>query len=174
VTVYSADIVIWNALRDRLMSVLSYDPETGLFVWRVSVNSRARAGSVAGCIATRGYRIIYFDKAKYPAHRLAWFYIHGVWPPEYIDHINGDTSDNRIANLRPATNAQNQANSRKHRDNRSGLKGVTWDNWAGKWKTQIKSGGRSKFLGLFDAKEDAHRAYERAARELNGEYARSA
>jgi|SRR5262249_13953776 len=85
---------------ERLREVLSYDPETGTFTWRVSGGGRRTSG-VAGHHdrAWKGYVCIAVDGRKYRAQRLAFLYMTGDWPPAQIDHINGDTSDNRWANL---------------------------------------------------------------------------
>jgi HNH endonuclease len=84
---------------ERLRERLHYDAETGVFTRRVG-SSNARAGDVAGSVHSTGYVRISIDGGKYTAHCLAWFYVHGVWPSDQIDHINRNRSDNRIANLR--------------------------------------------------------------------------
>jgi hypothetical protein len=91
---------------------------------------------------------------------------------EYVDHINGDGLDNRRSNLRLATKAQNQRNQRLRRDNKSGFKGVCWDNRAKKWRALIRFNGKQKTLGYFDTPEEAYEAYCAAAIELHGEFAR--
>jgi hypothetical protein len=92
------------------------------------------------------------------------------WP--MTDHINGDGLDNRRANLRPANDAQNAANSRRRQDNTSGFKGVTWHKWKRRWYARIKCDGQKIDLGYFATPEAAARAYDAAAVELFGEYAR--
>lgn len=89
------------------------------------------------------------------------------------DHINGDRLDNRRANLRICTQAQNLANGRSHSDSRSKYRGVSWKAREGSWRAQISIGGqRSRFLGQWPTEEDAALAYDQAAREQYGEYAR--
>ncbi len=88
-----------------------------------------------------------------------------------LDHINGDTLDNRKSNLRAATNSQNQQNRHKARG-RSQYKGVGWHEQAGKWQVQIKLNGKSRYVGIYANEIVAAKAYDRAARKLFGPYAR--
>lgn len=90
----------------------------------------------------------------------------------YVDHINGNGLDNRRANLRPATASQNQANQRMRRDNRSGFRGVQHAP-RGRWRALIVAKGQRISLGYYDAREDAARAYDVAAIQHFGEYART-
>ena len=83
---------------ERLREQLRYDAETGVFTRRVG-SGHARAGDMAGSVLSTGYVRIGIDGAKYTAHCLVWLYVNGVWPDQ-IAHINGNRSDNRIANLR--------------------------------------------------------------------------
>jgi hypothetical protein len=96
--------------------------------------------------------------------------VYGEWPTDLIDHANGDPSDNRLCNLREANRATNAANARRPRDNTSGFKGVSWAKSARKWRATLAG----KHIGIYDTKEDAASAYARAAKELHGEFARSA
>ena len=90
-----------------------------------------------------------------------------------VDHINGNGLDNTRANLRPATRAQNSANAALRRDSTSGFKGVHRNGPRGlPWRAQIVKAGKKHHLGLFESAEIAARAYDVAARELFGEYAR--
>lgn len=156
---------------DELRALLDYDPETGVFKWRVNTSRKIRSGDTAGTTNERGYVRVGINKRMYAAHRLAWLHVHGLWPHDQIDHINGDRGDNRIANLRIATGSQNCRNTTCHRDNRSGVKGVTFEKRRRKWKAQILVSGRHRNLGCFDRIEDAASAYRAAAREHFGEFA---
>jgi hypothetical protein len=113
------------------------------------------------------------DGHRYYLHRLAWYYVYGQWPERDVDHINGDPSDNRITNLRLATQTQNNANARRRRDNTSGFKGVTWNRARRKWMAQIDYGGDHFYLGLFTKIEAARAVYAAKSLELFGEFARA-
>jgi hypothetical protein len=109
----------------RVRELLDYHPEKGLFTWRVKHGRNSDIGKRAG--SKRGkYWQIYIDKKSYAEHRLAWLYVNGSWPTaRYIDHINGDSRDNRIENLRECTNGQNMQNQRvAHRNSKTGFLGV--------------------------------------------------
>lgn len=162
-----------NLSQDRLLELLSYDPELGSFVWLVSMKGR-RAGTPAKASRPDGYVRIRVDKKLYYAHRLAWLYMTGEWPKHEIDHINGDPGDNRWCNLREATSTQNHANSRCPDHNSSGYKGVTFDRIKGRWRAYITVDGRHIFLGFFDTAKSAHDAYFQAAQRYFGVFARSA
>ena len=143
----------------QLREILSYDPESGAFVWLVT-RGKARKDAAAGFTRRDRYIEIGIDGALYFAHRLAWFYVHGRWPIQQIDHINGIRGDNRIANLREASNAQNLQNLRKASSNsKSGFLGVSLRKSRGKWRAEIVIEGRKKHLGYFDSSEEAYAAY---------------
>ena len=152
----------------RLREILHYDPETGVFTWRVNRGGSALAGSKAGHPSKRdGYVRINVYCCLSLAHRLAWMYVHGVFPKNHLDHINGHRDDNRICNLREATCAQNNQNQAIRSDNKSGLIGVSWHQPRGKWKAQIQFCNANKHLGLFCTKEEAHAAYLEAKLNLH-------
>jgi hypothetical protein len=165
----------------ELRKLLHYDPETGVFTWLLRPGAGARlertwntryADKRAGTVRN-GYIAILIAKRAYKAHRLAWLYVHGSWPTEAIDHINGVRSDNRLVNLRQATRSQNSANSRAPSTNTSGIKGVAWDARRNRWTAYIKVAGRPRNLGRFHTAEEATAAYLAAAREHFGEFARA-
>lgn len=144
-----------------LRQLLDYDPATGVFTWKVT-RPRATAGSVAGSISEKGYRIIGLCGRLYKAHRLAWLYMRGEWPVDQIDHINGIKDDNRIANLRDVTNRVNAQNLKGPRsDNTSGFLGVRSQKTpkARKWTAKIVVDGRHVHLGYFPTPVAAHEAY---------------
>jgi hypothetical protein len=164
--------------QERLKQLLDYNPETGVFTWkhrstgRVQWNTRY-AGKRAGWDRGHGYVAIAIDGAYYTGHRLAWLYVYGFWPTNQIDHINCARGDNRITNLREATNAQNKANARLRTTNKSGFKGVSWCKQQQKWVAHIMVNYRSKYLGSADTASAAHVLYAHAANKHFGEFART-
>lgn len=98
--------------------------------------------------------------------------MYDVWPPDFLDHINGDRLDNRICNLRLATWSENAMNAPKRRNNTSGYKGVFWDAKREKWMALIGIDGRYRNLGRYDTKEEAFAAYCAGCKKYHGEFAR--
>lgn len=145
----------------RLRELLHYDPETGVFTWRVRVSQAVKAGAIAGRINYEGYATIKVLGHEYRAHRLALFYMEGKMPAAEVDHINGVRLDNRLVNLRHADRATNAQNMRKAlRTNLScGLIGATWDRRREVWKAAIQVNGKKRMLGAFNTAEEAHARY---------------
>lgn len=142
----------------RLREVLHYDTEAGVFTWLVRTGRRVKVGDVAGTTNSHGYIQVSVDGALYTAHRLAFLWMTGERPRDMIDHVNGAKGDNRFANLRPATNAENQQNRRRAQShNKLGLLGVC--RRGKRFRAAIKVNGRHIHLGTFDTPEQAHAAY---------------
>src|SRR5258708_29459456 len=111
-----------------LQEILSYDPETGIWIWINPPNHNRRLlGKVAGNIAADGYRKIRIDRVLYISSRLAFLYMIGGWPKEEMDHIDRDSSNDRWVNLREATGYENKYNCSLRSDNTTGYKGVSWN-----------------------------------------------
>ena len=146
--------------QERLRELLKYCPATGLFSWLDRSNSRRIYGAVAGGRSTQGYIVIRIDGVLYLAHRLAYFYIYGAWPPADVDHKNGDKTDNRLDNIRAASRSQNNQNRRrgKSRDGESSM-GITWAPWAKMWRAQISVDGAHRHIGYYKTMEEANAAY---------------
>lgn len=151
--------------QERLQSLLTYDPDTGEFRWRVNRTGGAKAGDKAGSLDTERYLVMRVDGRYYRGHRLVWLYVHGRWPTRHIDHINGDPSDNRLCNLREVTPAQNSLNRRKDPRNTSGRTGVTWCAKSKKWRADIGRNNKVVHLGRFDTLDAAIAIREQAERE---------
>ena len=153
---------------DDVKSVLSYDEDSGVFTWIATKSYKKIIGKKAGVENSQGYWVIGLFKNHLYAHRLAWLYVHGEWPEHHIDHINGDRSDNRIANLRESTNSENMQNIKGPRaDNKFNLLGVCFDKQRQKFLAQIRLNGKNKYLGRFDNPDSAHEAYMTAKREFH-------
>jgi hypothetical protein len=153
---------------------LDYNPETGTFFWRVRplshfkdlrrqrIFNRMYAGKACGNLSEEQYLIIGISGVVYKAHRLAWLYVHGYMPTEWLDHINRNRSDNRICNLRIASPALNAQNASIRKDNKSGVQGVSWHKATKKWVVQISKQGKTTHVGLFESIKDAVAAREQA------------
>lgn len=147
---------------------LSYNPETGEFRWLIGGKGRPGVGEIAGCKSNAlGYWLIGLNYRRHWAHRLAWLVSHGQWPEHQIDHINGDRADNRLANLRLATHAENQLNRHKSRPNKHGLKGVDICPKSGRFRARVVVSSKKHNLGYFDTAEQAHAAFVEARARLN-------
>ncbi len=161
---------------ERVRELLTYDPATGVATRRVATSPRAPKGQVIEDLDGRGYFRVRLDCKRYSLHRVIWLYMAGTWPPKEmdVDHKNCIKTDNRWANLRLATKAQNRHNSRGHSDTAHGLKGVDFHKSNGRWRARIMHNYKDHLLGYFDTAQEAHAAYAAAAVRLNGEFARAA
>lgn len=162
--------------QERLKELLEYSPSTGLFFWRVDRGGK-HAGDIAGC-KKRTYIVISVDDCVYRAHHLAWLYMTGEWPNPFVDHRDTNKHNNVWTNLRLATKSQNMANIGLIKTNKSGLKGASryraGESYGKPWQASIAQDGKSKHLGHFATKEEAHAAYCEAAQKIFGEFARAA
>lgn len=133
----------------HLQTLLSYDPDTGHFT-RLKTQGGGKAGTRAGYTHHTGYRYVRVDGVTVVEHRLAWFYTHGVWPKNDLDHINRVRHDNRIVNLRETTRAENCQNQPIRRSNKSGVTGVYYHKVSGKWAACINVNKKQIHLGVYD------------------------
>lgn len=146
---------------------LNYDPETGIFI-RIKSAKGIRIGDVAGYRTSAGYIQMSIKGKVYLAHRIAFLITYGYFP-KIIDHINRDSSDNRISNLRECSQVENCRNRGINNNNTSGYKGVTKK--GNKWRSEIRFRGDRKYLGSFICKHEAAKAYNEAAKKHHGEFA---
>lgn len=158
---------------EELRQLLSYDPESGALIWLprpvdmfaegncgsenvCATWNKRYAGTEAGTVSEKyGYRILGIGGRLIGAHRIAWAMHHGFWAQSPIDHINGDSVDNRIRNLREVTPQQNQRNCHRRSDNKSGVTGVSRAPRGGGWVAKIRVDGTQRHLGTFDTIEAA-------------------
>lgn len=127
-----------------IKSIISYDPDSGKFSWI----SDALQGKRFGCIH-KGYLTVKISNKPFFAHRLAFLYMTGQFPPDSVDHIDGDTTNNRWENLRPVDRAENGKNMKVGARNKSGVMGVFWRNESSNWRAYIKVGRKQLHLGTF-------------------------
>ena len=155
---------------DELREYLRYDPDAGKLWWvkRAGRSGPNVPGSEAHAKHSLGYICVRIKGRSYLAHRVAWALHHSTWPTSFVDHINGNRSDNRICNLRLANKSQNNANSKSRRLLLP--KGV--GTIGNRFYAQITFKRKRYYLGLFQTPEEAHRAYQDAAKQFHGDYAR--
>ena len=147
-----------------LRELFCYDPETGVVTRKKRTTNRNKAGEQVGWLNKGdGYMRLELDRQAIKIHRLAWTLMTGEEPPQEIDHINRDKTDNRWSNLREARCEQNQANKvkRKHRYLPGARRGPS-----GNWYANCSAG----HLGSFSSEQEAHDAYVRWHREHYGEF----
>ena len=177
VSTFNTEKTMQPSIDDWVKENLRYDPETGHIWWvkqNVGSGPRRNLNQPAGC-KEQGYLIVTINvikKSTIRAHRVAWFLYHGTWPKDQIDHINNVRNDNRIVNLREATHAQNQANQKIQVGGTSQYKGVCWHKKHKKWQARVMVNYKRIYLGYYDNEKEAALAYNKAALELFGEYAK--
>lgn len=161
---------------DYLRECVCYCHLSGRMVWRErprhhfktargwkNYNTRF-AGRLCGNIASNGYREVKINGTSYKAHRIAWAWTYGEFPPEDIDHRNRRRDDNRLTNLRLASRSENTKNTSKKSNNTSGVTGTHWHKRDAKWVAYIQVDGKHHHLGYFETLEDAAEARQAANR----------
>lgn len=117
-----------------------------------------------------GYRFVDFPLAKkVGVHRIV-FVLHHGFVPETVDHIDGDTNNNRVENLRAATRRQNSMNTTTPSRNTSGVKGVSFHKNTNKWAAFVRVDGRQVHLGVFASIDEARKVRVEAAKQSYGEF----
>ncbi len=148
-------------------AALRYDRATGLLWWRHSGTGRDLT-KPAGT-THRGYVRIWFGKMQYQAHVLARVIVKGRWPRKELDHRDTVRNNNRWKNIRLATHGQNQANGKRYKNNKSGFKGVIFQD--GRWRADIQYNKKQRYLGMFDSAEQASAVYIAEAKKHHKEFA---
>lgn len=155
--------------QERLLQLLSYDPYTGVLRWK------KRNGNIAGCIPKgKLYRIVVVDGQGYYAQRLIWRMMTGQEPASVVDHADHDEANNRWTNLRAADRPENGYNRKLNENNKSGVKGVCWEQSHSAWKAVITVDKKVIRLGRFKRLSDAAAAISAARIRYHGEFARAA
>lgn len=167
---------------EDIHKILSYDSDTGLFRWKersaedfdtlkgYRIFLKRYSGKQAMCAGKDGYLCGRLFGRLFLSHRVAWAMHYFEWPELDIDHINQDKTDNRICNLRLATDSENLRNIPKFKSNTSGYKGVSFCKANNKWVARVSTGKEYKHLGSFNTKELAYNAYISAAKHYHGDY----
>ena len=157
---------------DELLERFEYRSDGHLY--RRHNSGKSRAGDQLGTIRKSNsnyYRRAVINGVEMPVHRLI-FLMHHNTVPASIDHINGDSLDNRIENLRAATQSQNSANKKTPKNNTSGFKGVYYDKTRNRWEASIMVRGKREKLGRYKTPQEAAIAYRDAAVQHFGDFAR--
>lgn len=147
----------------RVFKLLRYDEKIGDLFWREEhIRNGVIYGRVTGCLSLDGYRRTRIDREIHLNHRLIWLYHYGYDSENDIDHIDRNKVNNRVENLREVSRSCNIRNSVNRKDNKSGVKGVTFCNDTHKWRAHIQINKKRYHLGLFRTKEGAVKArYEK-------------
>jgi hypothetical protein len=162
---------------ELIRSVIDYDPETGAMVWKDSddlppfFNRRLIGAPALASVHRTGYLHGHLFGLSVKAHRVAWAIHYGKWPELFIDHIDRDRANNRIANLRIATRSQNGRNKVSKQNTSSQYLGVSYHISNRKWQASIRDHGQDIHIGYFDDEVKAARAYDAAALKIHGEFA---
>lgn len=155
---------------NELIAKISYESETGNFFWNVNSGSRAKIGQKLGSYDMYGYLTVRINKKSYKLHRLAWFYVHKIWPENDVDHINGIRNDNRLCNLRCASRKTNLENRTCKSESETGLYGAYYDKRKRKYYSAISHHNIKIHLGMFESAQEAHNAYIDAKQKLHAGY----
>lgn len=139
-----------------------YYKEGNLF-WSKDIGYKIKRGKEAGCINTKGYKLVGLNRKTYKVHRIIYEMFNGEIPAgKQVDHIDRNKNNNKIENLRIVTDQQNKFNRGINKNNTSGHRGVHWNVKSQKWQSRIQVGGRCIHLGYFKNNLEAIQAYREA------------
>lgn len=154
--------------QDLLNQLLEY--KDGKLFWKISPSHSVNVGDEAGSKNPKRYHQIQISGNMYYVHRIV-FMMHNGFMPKYVDHIDRNTLNNKIENLRAVTANQSAFNTSTPKNNTSGVKNVNWNKAAGKWMAKIGVPGKRLYLGLFDDLEEAKKVVFEARVKYHAEYA---
>lgn len=153
---------------DEANRLFAYDPDTGVLTRKVPAGrfGQIKAGTVVGCKCSSGHLQVRVNGRLHLVHRICYTLISGKPPLQYVDHINGIKSDNRKANLRDVSKAENCQNLKgPMKSGSSGYLGVTRN--GRNWKCSVSENGKQKYLGTFKSKEDAYQVFLQYKRSIH-------
>lgn len=156
----------------EIRDCINLNKDTGELTWKYRVNNAVEVGRPIGTAHNKGYKFFRLNKTFYFNHRVVWYLAYGGWPKGEIDHINGIKDDNRLINLRDVTHRQNMLNKKSEQVSTSNYKGVHWHKNNKKWRATLWNGSSKIHLGVFNCEMSAALAYDHAAKEVFGDYAR--
>lgn len=153
---------------DLLHKLFIYDD--GHLIRKITTSPTSKAGSIVAGTNGRGYVKFRIGKKDYKAHR-AIFLMHHKYLPEYVDHIDGNSMNNRIENLRECTLEQNSWNSKIFNTNKSGIKGVCWHKASKKWRVTLTVNKKPKHFGTYHDIDYARFVVEALRYKYHGKFA---
>lgn len=153
--------------KEELHALLEY--KDGKLFWKVKKRNGAKPGDEAGYVNNTGYKMVRVNYVAYLQHRLIWI-MHGNDPVDCLDHIDGDPLNNRIENLRSATDSQNNWNAKLKSTNTSGVKGVNWCKKYMRWHGRVSFKGKRHHVGYFKDKDECVNAVKKLREKLHGNF----
>ena len=143
----------------------------GELYWKIKPSRITNIGDVAGTEkSSSGYKSVRIMNGHFLIHRMIFLYHHG-YLPEFVDHIDGNVFNNKIENLREATKSQNLHNSKKYKNNTSGVKGVSWNKKEKKWSARIWKNNKTYYLGFYCDLKEAEKVVNEFRQKIHGEFA---
>lgn len=154
--------------RPALRKIFDYDP-AGFLIWKTKMGQRTKIGERAGTFGS-DYAKVKLNGRGYLLHRLIFLW-HRGFLPKGLDHRDRNVWNNKIGNLRPATQSENCRNTARYKNNKTGLTGVSWCSRTKRYHAVIGHKGKTIFLGSFKEALPACVAYNKMAKKLHGRFA---
>lgn len=150
-----------------------FECKDGVLFWKEKPRCSRRTDKSleAGTVTTGGYKKVGVQQKRYYVHQIVFLMTHGHIPV-LIDHIDGNTANNRVQNLRASDKSKNACNSKLRKDNTSGHRGVIWSKACKKWTAKIQVRNKQMHIGVFDDYELACLAADEARNLYHGAYAK--